>query len=145
MWRETKEKIDMVGKAQIGRVSQLLVGERQPGKRGIVPTAILGTGVLVSLTALDTQLLGGRVSAISFPLPVLGVRLGVIDLINFAIFFQGKKRVRSAVTAVLGSKLITGAVSIGALVPGLGGGGASGIAAAGGSSAVSAGSQGAPV
>ena len=135
----------MVFGKSAGRVSQVLVGERSPGKRGIIPTAVLGTGVLVSLTALDTQLLGGRISSISVPLPLLGVRVGIIDAINFLIFFQGPKRTRSAVTAVLGSKLITGAVSIGALIPGLGGGLPSGIAAAGGSSAVAAGSQGAPV
>ena len=129
----------------VGRLSTVLTGERAPGKRGIIPTAILGTGVLVSLTALDTQLLGGRITtAFSVPLPFLGVRLGLIDLINGLIFFQGPKRVRSAVTAVLGSKIITGAVNIGTLVPGLAGGTPSGIAAAGGSSAVAAGSQGAP-
>ena len=51
---------------------------------------------------------------------------------------------RSAVTAVLGSKIITGAVNVGTLIPGFGGGTPSGVAAAGGSSAVAAGSQGAP-
>jgi len=135
----------VAGSKTVGRVSQVLVGERSPGKRGIIPTAVLGTGVLVSLTALDTQLLGGRISSISVTLPFLGVRVGIIDAINFLIFFQGPKRTRSAVTAVLGSKIITGAVSIGALIPGLAGGLPGGIAAAGGSSAVAAGSQGAPV
>lgn len=135
----------VLGSKSVGRVSQVLVGERSPGKRGIIPTAVLGTGVLVSLTAVDTQLLGGRISSISVPLPGLNIRLGIIDLINFLIFFQGAKRTRSAITAVLGSKLITGAVNIGTLIPGLAGGLPSGIAAAGGSSAVAAGSQGAPV
>lgn len=136
----------MVFSKQAGKLSTVLTGDRMPGKRGIVPTAILGTGVLVSLTALDTQLLGGRLTSIfSIPVPVLNVRLGLIDLINGLIFFQGPKRTKSAVTAVLGSKIITGAVNIGTLVPGLGGGSPSGISAAGGSSAVSAGSQGAPV
>ena len=133
------------GSKSASKVSQILVGERSPGKRGIVPTAVLGTGVLVSLTALDTQLLGGRISSISVALPVIGIRVGIIDAINFLIFFQGAKRTRSAITAVLGSKLITGAVSLGALIPGLAGGLPSGVAAAGGSSAVAAGSQGAPV
>jgi len=133
------------GSRTIGKVSQVLVGERSPGKRGVIPTAILGTGVLVSLTALDTQLLGGRLSSFSVPVPVLGVRVGIIDGINFLIFFQGNKRLRSAITAVLGSKIITGAVNIGTLIPGLGGGTPSGIAAAGGSSAVAAGSEGAPI
>jgi len=119
-----------------GRVSQVLVGSSKPGARGVIPTAVLGTGVFVSLTALDTQLLGGRLQGIfSIPLPVLGVRLGIVDLINFLIFFQGPKRTKSAITAVLGSKLITGAVNLGSLIPGLGGGTPSGIAAAGGSSA----------
>lgn len=135
----------VMGSKQIGKVSQVLVGEKSPGKRGIIPTAILGTGVLVSLTALDTQLLGGRVGAISFPLPGIGIRFGVIDIINFAIFFQGKNRVRSAITAVGGSKIITGAVNVGTLIPGFGGGTPSGVAAAGGSSSVAAGSEGAPV
>jgi len=135
----------VMGSKSVGRVSQVLVGSRQPGSRGVIPTAILGTGVFVSLTALDTQLFGGRVQgSFSFPLPVLGVRLGLIDLVNFLIFFQGPKRVRSAVTAVLGSKIITGAVNVGTLIPGLGGGTPSGLAAAGGSSAIAAGSQGAP-
>ena len=82
------------GSKSASKVSQILVGERSPGKRGIVPTAVLGTGVLVSLTALDTQLLGGRISSISVALPVIGIRVGIIDAINFLIFFQGAKRTR---------------------------------------------------
>ena len=135
----------MVLKAQTQRVAQILTGEKTPSKRGIIPTAILGTGVLVSLTALDTQLLGGRLTSIfSFPIPFLNIRVGLIDIINGLIFFQGKTRTKSAVTAVLGSKLITGAVSIGTLIPQLAGGAPSGVAAAGGSSAVAAGSEVAP-
>ncbi len=136
----------VLGGKTAGRVSQVLVGSRTPGTRGIIPTAVLGTGVFVSLTALDSVLLGGRLqSAFSIPLPVLGVRLGIVDLINGLIFFQGPKRVKSAITAVIGSKVITGAINVGTLIPGLGGGTPSGIAAAGGSSAVSAGSLGAPL
>jgi len=136
----------VAGSKQVGRLSMALTGERQPGKRGIIPTAILGTGVLVSLTALDTQLLGGRLTSIfSIPIPGINIRLGLIDVINGLIFFQGPKRARSAITAVVGSKVITGGVNVGTLIPGLTGGTASGIAAAGGSSAVAAGSRGAPV
>ena len=134
-----------MGSKTVGKVSTILTGERSPGKRGIIPTAVLGTGVLVSLTALDTQLLGGRLTSLfSFPIPIINVRLGLIDVINGLIFFQGPRRARSAITAVIGSKVITGAVNIGTLIPGFGGGTPSGIAAAGGSSAVAAGSQGAP-
>ena len=130
----------MVAKAQVQRVAQILIGEKAPSKRGIIPTAILGTGVLVSLTALDTQLLGGRLTSIfSFPIPFLNIRVGLIDIINGLIFFQGKTRTKSAVTAVLGSKLITGAVSIGTLIPQLGA-----TPATGGASALAAGSEGAP-
>ena len=130
----------MVLKAQVQRVSQVLTGEKTPAKRGIIPTAILGTGVLVSLTALDTQLLGGRLTSIfSFPIPVLNISVGLIDLINGLIFFQGKTRVKSAVTAVLGSKIITGAVQIGTLIPQFGA-----TPATGGASALAAGSEGAP-
>ena len=135
----------MVLKGQVQKVSQILTGEKTPSKRGILPTAILGTGVLVTLTALDTQLLGGRLTSIfSLPIPFLNIRVGLIDIINGLIFFQGKTRTKSAVTAVLGSKLITGAVNIGTLIPQLAGGAPSGIAAAGGSSALAAGSEGAP-
>ena len=130
----------MVLKAQVQRVSQILTGEKTPSKRGIIPTAILGTGVLVSLTALDTQLLGGRLTSIfSFPIPVLNISVGLIDLINGLIFFQGKTRMKSAVTAVLGSKIITGAVQIGTLIPQFGA-----TPATGGASALAAGSEGAP-
>ena len=130
----------MVLKAQVQRVSQVLTGEKTPAKRGIIPTAILGTGVLVSLTALDTQLLGGRLTSIfSFPIPVLNISVGLIDLINGLIFFQGKTRMKSAVTAVLGSKIITGAVQIGTLIPQFGA-----TPATGGASALAAGIEGAP-
>ena len=130
----------MVLKAQVQRVSQVLTGEKTPAKRGIIPTAILGNGVLVSLTALDTQLLGGRLTSIfSFPIPVLNISVGLIDLINGLIFFQGKTRMKSAVTAVLGSKIITGAVQIGTLIPQFGA-----TPATGGASALAAGSEGAP-
>ena len=130
----------MVLKAQTQRVAQILTGEKSPSKRGIIPTAILGTGVLVSLTALDTQLLGGRLTSIfSFPIPLLNIRVGLIDVINGLIFFQGKTRMKSAVTAVLGSKLITGAVQIGTLIPQFGT-----TPATGGASALAAGSEGAP-
>ena len=130
----------MVLKAQTQRVAQILTGEKTPSKRCIIPTAILGTGVLVSLTALDTQLLGGRLTSIfSFPIPFLNIRVGLIDIINGLIFFQGKTRTKSAVTAVLGSKLITGAVNIGTLIPQFGT-----TPATGGASALAAGSEGAP-
>ena len=135
----------VLGSKTVGRASQILVGASKPGARGIIPTAVLGTGVFVSLQALDSVLLGSRLSAIGFTIPGTAIRFSVIDGINFLIFFQGPKRVRSAITAVGGSKLITGSVSLIGLVPGLGGGLPSGIAAAGGSSAIAAGSQGAPV
>jgi len=136
----------VMGSKTVGKVSQVLVGSSKPGARGIVPTAVLGTGVLVSLTALDTQLLGGRLTRLfSFPIPGVNISIGLIDIINFLIFFQGPKRTKSAITAVVGSKLITGAVNIGTLIPGLVGGLPSGVAAAGGSSAVAAGSPGAPI
>ena len=133
-------------KSPVQRISKILTGDAAPGKRGIIPTAILGTGVLVSLTALDTQLLGGRLTRIfSVSIPVINIRVGLIDLINGLIFFQGKTRTKSAVTAVLGSKIITGAVQVGTLIPGLVGGLPSGLAAVGGSSPVSSVSEVAPV
>lgn len=128
----------VAGQKSVMRVSKILTGEMSPGKRGVIPTAILGTGVDVSLRALDSTLLGNRLSSISVPLPGVG-SVGIVDAVNFLIFFQGKSRFRSAITAVVGAKLITGAVSIGSLVGGLPGG----IAAAGGSSGVAAGSTGA--
>ncbi len=130
----------VMGSKQISRLSKSLTGESSPGKKGIIPTVILGTGVDVSLRALDSTLLGNRLSAISIPLPGIG-SFGIIDGINFLIFFSGKGKLKSAVTAVVGAKLVTGAVSIGSLVGGLPGG----VAAAGGSSGVAAGSTGAPV
>lgn len=130
----------MVFNKQTSQVSKLLTGESSPGKRGIIPTAILGTGVDVSLRALDSTLLGNRLSSVSIPLPGIG-SIGIIDGINFLIFFSGKGKLKSGITAVVGAKLITGAVSIGSLVGGLPGG----IAAAGGSSGVAAGAEGAPV
>ena len=129
----------VAGQKSIMKLSKTLSGEMSPGKRGIIPTAILGTGVDVSSRALDSTLLGNRLSAISIQLPGVG-SFGVIDAINFAIFFQGKSRLKSAVTAVGGAKIITGAVNVFSLVGGL----PSGISAAGGSSAVAAGAAGAP-
>jgi len=135
----------VMGSKSIGRVSQVLVGEKSPGKKGIIPTAVMGTGVFVTLQALDSAILGSRLNSIGVNIPGTTTRFSIIDGINFLIFFSGKGRLKSGVTAVVGSKLITGAVSIAGLVPGLGGGLPSGIAAAGGSSGVAAGSSGAPV
>ena len=97
----------MVLKGVRTKVSQVLIGEKEVKKRGVIPTAIMGVGVEAGLIAID-NIVGGPIQRLfSVNAPFVG-RIGPIDAIVFIIMSNGFKNLRSGATAVLGAKIILG-------------------------------------
>lgn len=120
------------------KASQLLVGEKAPKKRGILPTVASGVGVDITLRAID-KLVGSPMQRFAgFNVPFLG-NVGIIDAMNFLIFSAGGRNIKGGVIAVAGAKLIVGGLpSIGALT------GSIGSVTSGTASSVAQGTSGAP-
>jgi len=106
----------VVGQKTIQKISKTFLGDATPAKKGILPTAVLGTGFEVAMKSVDA-VFGSPVQRIfSFNLPVFGA-VGLIDVINFMAFSNGLKNVRGGVTAVLGAKILQGGItSVGSVV-----------------------------
>ena len=92
--RETKEshknkemqKEIMVLHGVTSKASMLLIGEKTPKKRGILPTVASGVGVDQTARAID-RLVGSPLQRFAgFNVPFLG-NVGIIDALNFLIFF----------------------------------------------------------
>lgn len=116
----------------------LLVGEKVPKKRGILPTVTGGVGADMTMRALD-KIVGSPLQRFAgFNVPFLG-NVGVIDLINFAIFSGGFRNIKSGVIAVGGAKLVGGTL------PALGSIQLPGSVNSGPSTSVAQGAAGAPV
>lgn len=109
----------MVFKGATSKVSNILVGEKTTKKRGLIPTAVIGAGAEAGMRMID-NIVGGPVQRIfSVNAPFIGT-LGPIDFINFMIFSNGAKNIRSGVTAVIGAKIILGGGLAGVALPSLG-------------------------
>ena len=88
------------------KVSQLFLGQSTPTKKGLIPTAVSGTGAEVAMKSVD-NIFGSPVQRIfSLNLPVVGT-IGPIDFINFMIH-GGFRNIRGGITAVVGSKVLVG-------------------------------------
>lgn len=100
------------------KASMVLLGERTAKKRGIIPTIASGAGVDVTMKAID-NLVGSPLQRFAgFNVPFIGP-VGIIDAINFLIFSAGGRNMKGGITAVVGAKVVTGALpSIGNLIPG---------------------------
>jgi hypothetical protein len=95
-----------------GKARKFLIGEQQPRKKGIIPTAVSGVGTDITLRFVD-RLVGSPLQRFAtFPLPVIG-GVGVIDIINFLVN-GGPRNMRGGATAVIGAKVMTaGLTSLG--------------------------------
>lgn len=105
----------------VEKVSTIFLGEKVARKRGIIPTAVSGTGAEIAMKSVD-NIFGGVVqNLLSINLPIVGT-VGPIDFINFMIH-GGVKNVKGGLTAVIGSKVLVGGLrSLGPIsLPGLGG------------------------
>jgi len=115
----------------------LLIGERTPKKRGILPTAVSGIGVDVAMRTID-NLVGAPLQKFAgINLPFVG-NVGVIDAMNFLIFSAGGRNIKGGVIAVAGAKVVTGTL------PSLGSIQLPGSVTSGTTSPVAGGIQGAP-
>lgn len=102
----------MVLKGVTSKTSQILLGERTPRKRGIIPTATGGVGVDVMLKTFD-NLVGSPLQRFaSINAPFIGP-VGPIDGLNFLIFSGGGRNLKGGLVAVVAAKLVTGGLSLG--------------------------------
>lgn len=102
----------MVLKGVTSKASMILLGEKTPKKRGIIPTATGGVGVDVMLKTFDNFVGSPLQRFASFNLPFIGP-VGPIDAINFLIFSAGGRNIKGGIIAVAAAKLITGGASLG--------------------------------
>jgi len=91
------------------KARQLLIGQRQPTKKGILPTAVSGVGTDVTLRFLDGLIGSPMQRFITFPVPFIG-GVGIIDAINFLVN-GGPRNFRGGLTAVIGAKVMTAGLS----------------------------------
>ena len=90
----------------IDTVRKTFLGEKSVTKRGIIPTAVSGTGAEIAMKSVD-NIFGGVVqNLMSVNLPIVGT-IGPIDFINFMIH-GGPRNIRQGITAVIGSKVLVG-------------------------------------
>ena len=90
----------------IEKVSTIFLGQRTPTKKGIIPTAVSGTGAEIAMKSVD-NIFGGPVQNIlSINLPIVGT-VGPIDALNFMIH-GGFRNIKGGLTAVIGSKVLVG-------------------------------------
>jgi hypothetical protein len=102
----------MLLEGSTSKARELLIGERQPRKKGVLPTAVSGVGTDVTLRFLDGLIGSPMQRFITFPLPIIG-GVGVIDVINFLVN-GGPRNFRGGLTAVIGAKVMTaGLTSLG--------------------------------
>jgi hypothetical protein len=90
----------------VSKISTIFLGEKVARKKGIIPTAVSGTGAEIAMKSVD-NIFGGVVqNLLSVNLPIVGT-IGPIDILNFMIH-GGIKSPKSGLTAVIGSKVLVG-------------------------------------
>jgi len=93
----------------ISKLRGVLIGEKSDKKRGLIPTAVLGTGAEIAMKTVD-NIFGSNIQRLaSFNLPLIGT-VGPIDVLNFFIF-GGIRNMRGGITAVIGSKVLGGGLA----------------------------------
>ena len=97
----------MVLKGVRTKASQILLGEKEVKKRGIIPTALMCVGLEAGLRAAD-NIVGGPIQRLfSVNAPFVGT-IGPLDAVVFLIMSNGFKNIRAGATAVIGAKIILG-------------------------------------
>ena len=90
----------------VDKVRKIFLGERTASKKGLIPTAVSGTGAEIAMKSVD-NIFGGVVqNLMSINLPIVGT-IGPIDALNFMIH-GGFRNIRGGITAVVGSKVLVG-------------------------------------
>src|SRR3990167_573648 len=104
---QKEETIELMSLSKpVERISTIFLGQKTPTKKGLIPTAVSGTGAEVAMKSVD-NIFGGVVqNLMSINLPIVGT-VGPIDAINFMIH-GGFKNIRGGLTAVIGSKVLVG-------------------------------------
>jgi len=86
-----------------------------PTSRGLLQTSVTGIGATAVFTAID-NLVGAPAQRFGVVIPVVGVRISIIDAIVYGIHaggFPGKRgRIKNGLIAVGASKFIAGTLSV---------------------------------
>ena len=86
-----------------------------PQGRGIIQNSVTGIGTASVLQIADS-FVGSPAQKFGIVLPVLGIRVSLIDLANYLIHSKGKLGVnKNGIVAVLASKFAQGAVTLGGI------------------------------
>jgi len=86
-----------------------------PASKGIIQNSVTGIGTASVLQIADS-FVGSPAQTFGIVLPILGIRISLIDLANYLIHSKGKLAVnKNAIVAVLASKFAQGAVTLGGI------------------------------
>ena len=84
-----------------------------PSSRGILQNSVTGVGDHAVLQ-IDDSFISSPLQSFGVVLPFLGIRVSLIDAINFMVHSKGKIGIsKSGIIAVLASKVAQGAVNLG--------------------------------
>ena len=100
-----------------------------PPAKGFVQNSVTGIGTSALLQTAD-NFIGAPMQRFGIVIPMLGIRVSMIDFINYTIHARGLKLNKNGFIAVGASKLVQGSLSLGSLsglgtnksVGGIGGG-----------------------
>lgn len=87
-----------------------------PKGKGIIQNSVTGIGTAAVLQTVD-NFIGGPLQRFGVVVPFLGIRVSLIDGINYMIHAGGLKIKKNGFIAVGASKIVQGAISL----PGIGG------------------------
>ena len=85
-----------------------------PKGRGIVQNSVTGIGT-ASVLQIGDSFIGSPLQSFGIVAPFLGIRISLVDAINYMIHANGLKVSKNGIIAVLASKFAQGAVTLGGI------------------------------
>ena len=85
-----------------------------PPAKGFVQNSVTGIGTSALLQTAD-NFIGAPMQRFGVVIPFLGIRVSIIDFINYTIHAKGLKLNKNGFIAVGASKLVQGTLSLGSL------------------------------
>ena len=93
----------------VSKVRQILIGDKQPKKKGLVPTAVSGIGTDAAIRIVDNFIGSPMQKFASINIPFIGP-VGVIDALNFLVN-GGPRNIKGGLTAVIGARIAIGTIT----------------------------------
>jgi len=99
----------------MGRLIPSSIMKIAPKGKGVIQNSVTGIGTAAVLQTVD-NFIGGPLQRFGMVVPFLGIRISLIDGINYMIHAGGLKVKKNGFIAVGASKIVQGAISL----PGVG-------------------------